>query len=331
MSFPKVKLYEQWQLLRLYGVLNSPHLVLVYPVYTIQLKSMCSPYFESYLESSDHIENAHPETSSSSINRGIISNLRSLKLIFDSLRSIYNEEGYWGLYRGFIPMTLHSYLTRVLHDQLIKVYRKHGSIVHNTYIKKTYVKNSTKYIAEIITYPLLVISTQQAIFDVKRYNSGLQDRQDQLEESVIGVFSLVQLSASSEEGITSLWRGVTAHIAFKVAEDLIKSCLYSYLSKKINYTSSSTETGTLPVTAKPSSRKHLKHGIGNFTTSLLSPLALISTVKRCQSNDHIGMCRGNVGVREILGNVNWGIYFGQMVVNSVFIAIYLCEGENGVL
>lgn len=329
MSSPKVKLYEQWQLLRLYGVLNSPHLVLVYPVYTIQLKSMCSPYFESYLESSAHIENIHPKISSPSINGGIVNNFKSLKLIFDSLWSIYNEEGYWGLYRGFIPMTLHSYFTRLVQDQLIKVYRKHSNMVPNTYIKKTHIKHSTKYIAEIITYPLLVISTQQAIFDVKRYNSGLQDKQDQINESVIGVFSLIQLSTNSEEGVTSLWGGVTAYITFKITEDLIKSYLYSYLSKI--HCNSSTETRALPATTKPSNRRHLKHGIGNFTTSLLSPLALISTVKRCQSNDHIGMCRGDIGIKEILGNVNWGIYFGQMVVNSVFIAIYLCEGENVML
>ncbi|KAH8584291.1 mitochondrial FAD carrier [Cryptosporidium sp. chipmunk genotype I] len=326
MNFPKVKLYEQWQLLRLYGVLNSPQLVLIYPVYTIQLKSMCLPYFESYLEHNDSIENAHLKATSPTISKGMIYNLSGIKLIFDSLKCIYNEEGYWGLYRGFIPMTFHSYLTRILHDQLLKVYKRHNNKIHDSSIKPIYVKSSAKYIAEMITYPLLVISTQQAIFNVKRYNLGVQDDQDKIEESVIGIYSLVQLSVSSEEGITSLWKGFTAHIMFKVAEDLIKNCLYSYLST--NFCVKNTENRTLAATIKPNNKKHLRHGVSNFTTSLLSPLALISTVKRCQSNDHIGLCRGDVGIKEILGNVNWGIYFGQMVVNSVFIAVYLFEGEN---
>ncbi|TRY51324.1 Mitochondrial carrier protein [Cryptosporidium tyzzeri] len=326
MNFPKIKLNEQWQLLRLYGVLNSPQLVLIYPVYTIQLKSMCLPYFESYLENSNSIESTHSTTSSSRISRGIIYNLSGIKLIFDSLRCIYNEEGYWGLYRGFIPMTLHSYFTRILHDQLLKVYKRHSK-VHDSFIKPVYVKSSAKYISEIITYPLLVISTQQAIFDVKRFNLGLQDDKDKIEESVIGIYSLIQLSVNSEEGITSLWKGVTAHIIFRITEDLIKNSLYSYLS--IDYQrAKDTEDKLLATKTKPHNKKHLKHGVSNFTTSLLSPLALISTVKRCQSSDHIGLCRGDVGIKEILGNVNWGIYFGQMAVNSIFIAIYLFDREN---
>ncbi|OII73128.1 mitochondrial FAD carrier protein [Cryptosporidium ubiquitum] len=327
MNFSKVKLYEQWQLLRLYGVLNSPHLVLIYPVYTIQLKSMCLPYFENYLDNGNSIEDAHLKTANPRISRGIIYNLSGLKLVFDSLRCIYNEEGYWGLYRGFLPMTLHSYLTRMIHDQLIKIYKRHSNKIHDSYIKSAYVKNSTKYIAEVVTYPLLVISTQQAIFDVKRYNLGIQNDQDRINEPVIGIYSLVQLSINSEEGITSLWKGITAHIMFKVTEDLIKNYLYSYLYT--NFCSvKDIETRKSTTTVKPNNKKHLKHGISNFITSLLSPLALISTVKRCQTNDHIGLCRGDVGIKEILGNVNWGIYFGQMVVNSVFIAIYLFDGEN---
>ncbi|KAJ1613072.1 mitochondrial FAD carrier protein [Cryptosporidium canis] len=287
---------------------------------------MCLPYFESYLENHDYIEHVEKNISNTSINGGILSNLRSLKLIFDSLRSIYNDEGYWGLYRGFIPMTLHSYFTRMLHDQLLNIYRRYCTRFHYKHTVSTFVKNSTKYVAEFITYPLLLISTQQAIFDVKRYNLSLKGK-DKINESVVGVFSLIQLSISSEDGISSLWKGITAHITLKIMEDLIKSFLYSYLSTKI-YCASNTKTRAFPKTIRSNNKKRIKHGIGNLVTSVLSPLALISTVKRCQSNGHNGMCRGNVGIKEILENVNWGIYFGQIVVNSVFIAVFLFEGEN---
>ncbi|KAF7457028.1 mitochondrial FAD carrier protein [Cryptosporidium felis] len=324
MNAAKIKIYEQWQLLRLYGVLNSPHLVLIYPIYTIQLKSMCQPYIFDNSDSFNKGESGSLKITTLKINKGLIYNIGTLKVIYDSLRCIYYEEGYWGLYRGFIPMIIHSYLTRKLHEKLVKLHKKYNN--SKILSRKIYLKSGSKYIAEFITYPLLLLSSQQAIFDVKRYNHGSNER-DMINESVIGLHSLIRLSLNSE-GFASMWRGISSYILTKILEDLIKNYMYSYLVTKVHCTN---KVGGKCLLIKPNNKKHLRLGVSNFAASILSPLVLVSTVKRCQSNKHNGLCRGNVGIKEILGNVNWGIYFGQIIVNTVVIALNLLDYEKDLI
>ncbi|KAH8739343.1 hypothetical protein FG386_000315 [Cryptosporidium ryanae] len=319
MNYTKEKLYEQWQLLRLHGIVNSPHLILVYPIYTIQLKSMCLPYtikgLKGNLEDLDSIP--IKQISKSLFNFG------NIGALFNSLKCVYYEEGYFGLYRGYIPMMIHSHLNKALPNILLKTEKKY--LKKNLELSKSvYIKYCNKYISEIITYPILTIAVQQSVFDSKGYNLDLEDDLPQINDSVVGIYSLLKISAKSERGLYSLWNGITAHICNRIADDVIRALLYNYLSSRfIKNRTLQDKVSTQSV--RSSSKRHLKVGISNFSSSLLSPLNLISTIRRCQTNSHNGLCRSDVKIKEILANVNWSIYFGQIVINSLFIAINLLD------
>ncbi|KAK6588091.1 hypothetical protein RS030_71050 [Cryptosporidium xiaoi] len=318
MNYTKDKLYEQWQLLRLHGIVNSPHLILVYPIYTIQLKSMCLPYNnQSLRESSKDVSNTPIKQIRSLFNFG------NIWILFNSLKYIYHEEGYFGLYRGYIPMMAHSYLNKLLPNILLKTEKRY--LKKNLELSKsTYIKYWNKYFSEAITYPILTIAVQQVIFDSKSYNLDLDDDLPLIQDSVVGICSLLKISIKSDQGIYSLWNGFTAHILNKIADDIIRNLLYNYLSSKF-IKNKSLQDKSLTKSVKLSKKKHLKVGINNLSSSLLSPLNLISTVQRCQANSHNGLCRGDIKVKDILSNVNWSIYFGQIIINSIFIAMNLLD------
>ncbi|OII76199.1 hypothetical protein cand_005970 [Cryptosporidium andersoni] len=327
---------------------SPPSYFISYPLYAAQLRVACRPYMnkgkkfkkDSYnSEINDILSN---EKLAPSLNPANV--ISSYKL----LKAIYNHEGFWGLYRGYIPSLIYVFLRDWIKKHMVYLEECSNSSKISEIIGTCSIYYFPKYIAEILAYPCLTIASQQTIFDepsLKVFGDSLNKMEDYqvtpgnitnyLPTPTKSILSLIYLSTKSEHGLLSLWNGISMHLASKFIEDTVNLLSMKLLSKvKCNlfdekgYEVTGNETNKLEKSNNETSNalQSLKFVIYHFSASLVSPITFISTIQRCQTDTHCGLCRTDIDVKQILGNINWKSYFSNLAMYSlIFIAML---GEN---